>query len=108
MSHRATPFRFSKTLLFAVLPALIGLSFTGTAVAKGHSVQKYRFTDVAIGEDLVTIYASLKSVRKLDFTHCDYAAEDGAYLGYVEMPTDNVSSMGEVLDFCVDNYDLRQ
>ena len=91
-----------KTLLIAVLVALFVLPFASTALAK---VQKYTFADIQIGDQLVTIYATLKTVNQGDFTHCEYhAADTGAYLGYFQEPTTNIITQEDVFNFCVNNF----
>ena len=94
-----------KTLILAVLVALLALPLAGTAFAK---VEKYTFTNVQIDNQLVTIYASLKTVNKGDFTHCDYHdANTGDFLGYYQAPTTNVVTEEDVFNFCVNNFDNR-
>jgi hypothetical protein len=94
-----------KTLFVAVLLALLALPFAGIALAK---VQKYTFTDVQIDNQLVTIYASLKTVNKGDFTHCDYHTSDTEqFLGYFQGPTTDVVTEEDVLNFCVNNFNNR-
>ena len=95
-----------KTLFIAVLLALLALPLAGTALAK---VEKYTFTDALTFEERpVTIYASLKTVNKGDFTHCGYHFSDTQeFLGYYESPTTDVVTQADVLNFCVDNFANR-
>lgn len=93
-----------KLIFLAVLLALLALPLAGVAQAK---VEKFTFTQTFDGQD-VTIYASLKTNNKGDFTHCGYhSADTQDFLGYYEAPTTDVKTAGDVEAFCVDHFEDR-
>lgn len=94
-----------KTLFIAGLMIVFSLALATVAYA-GNA--KYTFNDVGIDGELVEIEASLKTVKKGDYTTCSYYSDDYAdYLGYYDADVFAGDSAEEILDFCVTNFDNR-
>lgn len=97
---------FRKTSILLILVLIAALLITGTVLA---AKEKYTFNDVDIDGTLVEIEASVKSVNKGDFSTCNYYADDYAYyLGFYMADESAGDTAGEVLAFCVDNFDNRE
>lgn len=95
----------TKKLVILGLLIVLTLAFATTAYA---GVTKYTFNDVDIDATIVEIEASVKTVKKGDYSTCSYYSDDYIdYLGYYEDDVLAGETAEEVLAFCVDHFDER-